>query len=427
MATLSASEMEFIAEQELITIMPHFHLRDNNGMLNFIGVREIREILFSAPFYVLFTFLQGDFGPFQPGITTHVPLWLAIMLKQLNKCRIVAPAWLSVDYLTSRLEREKASTVFEELPFHYMEIASLLLKKDTLDDLSCIFFGLHLVSLSSAPDDLDQSEHVRSLVEDLQNVRQDKIRNGLAKIADDVQSGETAFVIQMNNISALEITSVREFMLGVRFAPKDADVDERGTLIRCCILYLLFFWQSLNQFYRLSQVSSGAGAYNYPFFPDARSSSVSTNDHVYHCTLNICIGTEEFLSQSQSQSQDTSESLSGSYLSLVFHRTTLCYTHCIDSVIDRRSNSSPSTSTASRIVCPLQVLTKIECGCCELVTALCSVQCANHIYIHRLRQRITLQCLSFVLCVVRHCCWNMKMCQGVILFQGWCISAKCQK
>ena len=67
----------------------------------------------------------------------------------------------------------------------------------------------------SAPEDLDRSEHVRLLLEDLQNVRQDKIRKGLAKIASDVQGGETAFVIQMNNISAMEINSVREFMLGV--------------------------------------------------------------------------------------------------------------------------------------------------------------------------------------------------------------------
>uniref|UniRef100_H3H255 DNA replication complex GINS protein PSF2 n=1 Tax=Phytophthora ramorum TaxID=164328 RepID=H3H255_PHYRM len=166
MASLSASETEFLAEQELIAILPHFHLRANSGMLNFIS----------------------------PGITTHVPLWLAIMLKQLNKCRILAPPWLSVDYLASRLEREKNSEVFEELPFHYLEVASLLLK--------------------NAPEDLDQGEHVRSLLEDLQNVRQDKIRKGLSKIADDVQGGETAFAIQMNNISALEINSVREFMIG---------------------------------------------------------------------------------------------------------------------------------------------------------------------------------------------------------------------
>uniref|UniRef100_M4BLP6 GINS subunit domain-containing protein n=1 Tax=Hyaloperonospora arabidopsidis (strain Emoy2) TaxID=559515 RepID=M4BLP6_HYAAE len=98
------------------------------------------------------------------------------MLKQLNKCRILAPSWF-------------------------------------------------------APEDLDRSEHLRLLLEDLQNVRQDKIRNGLAKIAGDVQAGETAFVIQMNNISAMEINSVREFMLG-----------------------------SLDQFYRLSQLTAGAGA-----------------------------------------------------------------------------------------------------------------------------------------------------------------------
>ncbi|ETN12745.1 hypothetical protein F442_04523 [Phytophthora nicotianae P10297] len=205
MASLSASETEFLAEQELILIMPQFHLRDNNGMLNFIG---------------------GNFGPFQPGITTHVPLWLAIMLKQLNKCLILPPSWLSVDYLTSRLEREKTSEVFEELPFHYLEVASLLLK--------------------NAPEDLDQGEHLRSLLEDLQNVRQDKIRNGLTKIATDVQGGGTAFAIQMNNISALEINSMREFMIG-----------------------------SLNQFFQLSQLTAAAGEEDSQSQPQSQSQGYS--------------------------------------------------------------------------------------------------------------------------------------------------------
>ncbi|KUF97857.1 DNA replication complex GINS protein PSF2 [Phytophthora nicotianae] len=235
MASLSASETEFLvspavrlvlakwrlpncvfvfvsiqAEQELILIMPQFHLRDNNGMLNFIG---------------------GNFGPFQPGITTHVPLWLAIMLKQLNKCLILPPSWLSVDYLTSRLEREKTSEVFEELPFHYLEVASLLLK--------------------NAPEDLDQGEHLRSLLEDLQNVRQDKIRNGLTKIATDVQGGGTAFAIQMNNISALEINSMREFMIGrkalrhVDFFGGIEDSDALGCM-SMSPLYTLDTWGSTN-------------------------------------------------------------------------------------------------------------------------------------------------------------------------------------
>ncbi|TDH71177.1 hypothetical protein CCR75_006342 [Bremia lactucae] len=196
MSSLSVSETEFLAEHELIVIMPHFQVRDNNGMLNFICVRDPK-----------LPKKRGNFGPFQPGITLHVPLWLAIMLKQLHKCRILAPSWFSVEYLTAQLEREKTSDVFEELPFHYLEVASLLLK--------------------NAPEDLEQGEHLRLLVEDLQNVRQDKIRNGLAKIANDVQSGGTAFAIQMNNVAAIEISSVRNFMLG-----------------------------SLNQFYQLSQLTA---------------------------------------------------------------------------------------------------------------------------------------------------------------------------
>jgi GINS complex subunit 2 len=101
--------------------------------------------------------MKGDFGPFQPGITTQVPLWLAVMLKQLNKCRIIAPSWFSVgaflpcliatgvgialtgfpsciftEYLTTRLEQEKAIETFDEMPFHYLEIASLLFKKCAL-------------------------------------------------------------------------------------------------------------------------------------------------------------------------------------------------------------------------------------------------------------------------------------------------------
>ncbi|CCI46922.1 unnamed protein product [Albugo candida] len=91
-----------------------------------------------------------------------------------------------------RLEEEIRSDVFEPLAFHYMEISSLLLKH--------------------AAEDIEQVEHIRSLLEDLQNVRQDKIRSGLCKISNDVQSGGTAYAIQMNNIAALEINSVRRLM-----------------------------------------------------------------------------------------------------------------------------------------------------------------------------------------------------------------------
>lgn len=92
--------------------------------------------------------------------------------------------------------------------------------------------------ICSAPEDLDQGEHLRSLLEDLQNVRQDKIRNGLSRIAGDVvQSGGSASVIQMNNISALEINSVREFMIGVRLLCIEMlpFVDVSTKLIASCV------------------------------------------------------------------------------------------------------------------------------------------------------------------------------------------------
>lgn len=45
--------------------------------------------------WLMFT-LQGDFGPFNPSMQTSVPLWLALNLKQRQKCRIEPPSWLSV-------------------------------------------------------------------------------------------------------------------------------------------------------------------------------------------------------------------------------------------------------------------------------------------------------------------------------------------
>ncbi|CAK4291419.1 unnamed protein product [Aphanomyces euteiches] len=163
--------MEFMAEQEMITIVPYFELKENNGYLNGIS---------------------GDFGPFHPSTPTQVPLWLAISLKQIQKCRILQPSWFTVAFLKERLEQETTSELFEELPFHYLEIAMLLIKH--------------------ASDDMDQVETIRLVLEDIQQVRQEKIRNGLVRIAADVQTGGSAYAVQLNHVAAMEINSVRQFM-----------------------------------------------------------------------------------------------------------------------------------------------------------------------------------------------------------------------
>lgn len=57
---LTAAELEFIAEDQLVEIVPKF----KHGPLHLI---------------------QGDFGPFVPQARTTVPLWLAITLKKRQK------------------------------------------------------------------------------------------------------------------------------------------------------------------------------------------------------------------------------------------------------------------------------------------------------------------------------------------------------
>ena len=52
---------------------------------------------------------QGDLGPFNPGLPVQVPVWLALNLKQRQKCRILPPPWMDVGKaceLLWRLARE---------------------------------------------------------------------------------------------------------------------------------------------------------------------------------------------------------------------------------------------------------------------------------------------------------------------------------
>lgn len=48
------------------------------------------------PYVGSFSLWQGDLGPFNPGLPVEVPLWLAINLKQRQKCRLLPPEWMDV-------------------------------------------------------------------------------------------------------------------------------------------------------------------------------------------------------------------------------------------------------------------------------------------------------------------------------------------
>ena len=95
---------EFLAEEELIEIVPKFKY---NKQLNLIS---------------------GDFGPFLPSVPIKIPLWLALNLHQQHKCTILLPKW--VKDLIKIQEEQGASNNLLEMPSEYWrEIIKLLQKQ----------------------------------------------------------------------------------------------------------------------------------------------------------------------------------------------------------------------------------------------------------------------------------------------------------
>ncbi|CAH2053896.1 unnamed protein product [Thlaspi arvense] len=157
----SPQEVEFMAEDEMVEIVPNMNMEPLN-------------------------FISGDFGRFLPQIPTQVPLWLAVALKRRGKCTFRPPEWLSVDNLTQVLEAERESqSTFQALPFSYVEIARLL--------------------FDHARDDIPDMYMVRSLVEDIRDVRLHKLETNLGSF-----QGTSA--VKISNVSAMEVNLVRPFV-----------------------------------------------------------------------------------------------------------------------------------------------------------------------------------------------------------------------
>lgn len=119
--------------------------------------------------YVCMCRTQGDYGPFRAQRPVTVPLWLAVSLQQKRRCRIVPPEWLSVDnLLVVRREERRDSDVFQPLPFHYIELAQLLLR-DAPQARETFGGGANYLQVSS-------------LVEDIRQIRRNKIKAGLQNL-----------------------------------------------------------------------------------------------------------------------------------------------------------------------------------------------------------------------------------------------------
>lgn len=166
---LTAAENEFVAEETIVTIIP--------------GID-----------HPMLLFISGNFGPLESGMPCEVPLWLAITLRKRGKCVIRIPDWLKVDNLERALNSERVELFLCSLPYHFMEIAHLL--------------------LTHSSEDIDSPERVAVLIQDLSNVRMDRIRLGIARVAEAVSQDQAVVSTTLNNVASMEILSIRKFFLG---------------------------------------------------------------------------------------------------------------------------------------------------------------------------------------------------------------------
>ncbi|XP_013107647.1 probable DNA replication complex GINS protein PSF2 [Stomoxys calcitrans] len=156
-------------------------------VIEFIGEKSIIGVIPNFSFDPLHL-ISGSVGPFRAGMPVHVPLWLGIHLRKQQKCRIVPPEWMDMDLLEEIKEEEKRSKFFTKMPSeHYMVEAQLI--------------------MSTAPDDVPRCEEIRTIIKDIFDIRESKLRTSI----DAFIKGEGTYA-KLDNLTLLEMHSVRPIL-----------------------------------------------------------------------------------------------------------------------------------------------------------------------------------------------------------------------
>lgn len=181
--TFSPKELQFMVENEPIKIFPRFTTRQriNKRSDDILDLYSNRWKMITMPDAALNNMVAMQ--------STTVTLWIALLLKQQNKCNIIAPEWLTCKALDRAIQFEQNNARrFSPLPWDWLILSEILFKK--------------------APDDFHDPIHeLRSRIQDLREIRQLKVAKGIKYMNESH--------LQLDNLSLLEINELRTFISGI--------------------------------------------------------------------------------------------------------------------------------------------------------------------------------------------------------------------
>lgn len=167
-------------------------------------------------------------GPFRAGMDAAVPLWLGTMLRRRKLARIVPPSWMDIDTLRRVLhyERDVRQANFSpDLPFRHAEMARAILSACGAGAGSGCSGGGGSGSAATAGFDtaggeeggieIPNADAIKLLLEDIANVRMDKIRRNVHQLSSSVLTVRTRseIVIDVTNIGSLEMHAITPYVL----------------------------------------------------------------------------------------------------------------------------------------------------------------------------------------------------------------------
>ncbi|KAJ5176002.1 DNA replication complex GINS protein psf2 [Penicillium canariense] len=221
---ITASEIAFLAEMEMVTVVPRQRLEG----LELLG---------------------GPVEPLVPPRRTSLPLWLALLLKRQRRANIIPPPWLHPESLSLILEVESqhqdyknsfspppplpgqpsvrdhgleptvrpqytldGNRYYAAPPFLPQNSAQTVISSRDLPALPYHWVEVGNMLLDAASDDLVDPDQIRRLLKDLREVRMAKMRSGV-DVLDDAATGGGG--VALTGVGAMELGEERGFLAGV--------------------------------------------------------------------------------------------------------------------------------------------------------------------------------------------------------------------